>query len=201
MKNTALLLALLALLVPGPLPAQMRNESGSKTGRLSLEAGPRKPGQIRVKRNLPRAWFERDDAEGEPRLEIDRSRQFAEFFVGDRKVGQCAVATGRPGFETPAGSYRILEKERTHHSSLYGSFVSSDGKFLGEANNGDSAPSGASYEAAPMPYFMRLTECGMGLHQGFVPGTAVSHGCIRLPREVASQFYEHLSIGDEVIIR
>ena len=44
----------------------------------------------------------------------------------------------------------------------------------------DKVPPGAIYYAAPMPNFMRITG-GIGMHEGYLPGFAASHGCIRLP--------------------
>ena len=62
----------------------------------------------------------------------------------------------------------------------------------------DSAPSGSHYEGAPMFYFMRLTSEGVGMHIGILPGYPASHGCIRMPAEIAPQIYAHVKIGTPV---
>ena len=51
-----------------------------------------------------------------------------------------------------------------------------------------------------MPYWMRLTTYGVGLHAGEIPrpGEAASHGCIRLPREFVPQLYEVTKVGTRV---
>jgi len=49
-----------------------------------------------------------------------------------------------------------------------------------------------------MPYFMRLTDDGVGLHAGQLPGYAASHGCIRLPMGMVSELYQHTASGTPV---
>ena len=51
-----------------------------------------------------------------------------------------------------------------------------------------------------MPYWMRITG-GYGMHVGFVTGYPVSHGCVRLPEDMAKTFFEHTPIGTNVTIR
>jgi lipoprotein-anchoring transpeptidase ErfK/SrfK len=55
---------------------------------------------------------------------------------------------------------------------------------------------------APMPYWMRLTWRGIGMHAGPIPrpGNPASHGCIRLPRPFAIQLYQIVRIGTPVRI-
>ena len=33
------------------------------------------------------------------------------------------VSTGREGYDTPAGSYKVIEKDIDHRSSIYGAYV------------------------------------------------------------------------------
>jgi hypothetical protein len=75
-----------------------------------------------------------------------------------------AVSTGKRGHGTPTGTFRILQKAVFHRSNLYSS--------------------------APMPYMQRLTQGGVALHAGHVPGYPASHGCIRLPLAMAKQLYK-----------
>jgi len=84
------------------------------------------------------------------------------------------VSSGRPGHETPTGSFTVSEKDVDHHSNLY--------------NN------------APMPYFLRLTDGGVGLHAGELPGYPASHGCVRLPLGMARELYRHVESGTAVEI-
>jgi len=49
-----------------------------------------------------------------------------------------------------------------------------------------------------MLYFMRLTNEGVGMHVGILPGYPASHGCIRMPSEIAPQIYVRVKLGTPV---
>ena len=66
--------------------------------------------------------------------------------------------------------------------------------------NKDPKPPGTRFKGAPMPYFMRLTGSGVGLHAGYLPGYPASHGCIRMPEFMAENFFSSVSIGTPVTI-
>ena len=51
-----------------------------------------------------------------------------------------------------------------------------------------------------MPYFMRI-HGGIGMHAGYLPGYPASHGCIRLPKEMAVHFFENAKVGTPVTVR
>jgi lipoprotein-anchoring transpeptidase ErfK/SrfK len=55
---------------------------------------------------------------------------------------------------------------------------------------------------APMPFWMRLTHYGIGMHAGVIPkpGEAASHGCIRLPKELAPVLFDAVEVGTTVKI-
>jgi lipoprotein-anchoring transpeptidase ErfK/SrfK len=95
-------------------------------------------------------------------------------YNGLQLVAWSSISSGRPGFETPVGTFTVSEKDVDHHSSLF--------------------------DNAPMPYFMRLTDGGVGLHGGFLPGFAASHGCIRLPYDMAQQLFQMVQPGTSVDI-
>ena len=65
----------------------------------------------------------------------------------------------------------------------------------------DSAPSGTHYVGAPMKWFMRLTDDGVGMHIGILPGYPASHGCIRMPADIAPLFYQKVKVGTPVEVR
>ena len=64
----------------------------------------------------------------------------------------------------------------------------------------DPRPAGARFIGAPLPYFLRIYG-GVGMHAGYLPGYAASHGCIRMPAGQARRFYGAAPIGTPVIIR
>jgi len=111
------------------------------------------------------------------------------------------VATGRSSHPTPKGSYKILEKKKDHASNLYGRMISGDGStVVSDADTrAHSVPAGGRFVGAPMPYWMRMTPTGVGMHVGHVPGhRPASHGCIRLKRETATELFALLDVGTPV---
>jgi lipoprotein-anchoring transpeptidase ErfK/SrfK len=141
---------------------------------------------------------------GEPSIIIDLRAQRAEIYIGGQHAGWSVVATGKEGFGTPAGDYTILEKVVDKYSTLYGRIVDAGGttvKADADARR-DSPPEGGRFVFAPMPYWMRLTWRGIGMHAGRIPrpGSPASHGCIRLPREFATQLFQLVRIGTPVRI-
>jgi lipoprotein-anchoring transpeptidase ErfK/SrfK len=64
----------------------------------------------------------------------------------------------------------------------------------------DSPPRGTRYRGAPMKWFMRLTDSGVGMHAGILPGYPASHGCIRLPTDIAPPIYQNVEIGTPAVI-
>jgi lipoprotein-anchoring transpeptidase ErfK/SrfK len=51
-----------------------------------------------------------------------------------------------------------------------------------------------------MKFFMRLSLEGMGMHAGILPGYPASHGCIRLPLEMAKAIYTTITVKTPVSI-
>ena len=58
-------------------------------------------------------------------------------------------------------------------------------------------PPGGHYRPAPMPYYLEFYP-GLGMHAGYLPGYPASHGCIRLPFEVAQATFYRVRIGTPV---
>ncbi len=52
---------------------------------------------------------------------------------------------------------------------------------------------------APMPNFMRF-DGGIGMHTGYLPGYAASHGCVRMPHHMSEKFFENVQVGTPVIV-
>lgn len=113
------------------------------------------------------------------------------------------VATGKRSHPTPTGTFTIIEKKRTYSSNLYGKIYDAENNVVNSDANTrtDTVPEGGRFEGASMPYWMRLTNSGVGLHVGYVPGRPASHGCIRLPRSVAPEIFERVKIGTPVEIQ
>lgn len=129
-------------------------------------------------------------------------QQRARLYIEGKVAYDWPVSTGGDGHETPTGVFRILEKEKNHHSNRYGKFVSSKGKVTNSnADLANGTPKGMSFCPASMPNWNRLTLDGVGLHGGrVVAGQRLSHGCIRTPYDVAAKFYEYSVVGLPVYI-
>jgi lipoprotein-anchoring transpeptidase ErfK/SrfK len=113
------------------------------------------------------------------------------------------VASGKPSHPTPAGSFAVRGKVKDYHSNLYGKIVDPAGVVLvSDADTRrDVVPEGACFTGAAMPYWMRLTDTGVGMHVGYVPGgRTASHGCIRLKSESASKLFQLVKTGTPVEI-
>lgn len=111
---------------------------------------------------------------GDVEIVVSLPQQIAYVFRGGTLIGVSTVSTGKPGNDTPTGSFEILQKRREHYSNLY--------------NN------------APMPFMQRLTWDGIALHAGEIPGRPASHGCVRLPMAFARHLYGATELGARVHI-
>jgi hypothetical protein len=88
------------------------------------------------------------------------------------------ISSGIKGHRTPRGSFKIIEKDRYHVSNKYP-----------EPNGG-----------AKMPYMLRLTNSGVAIHQGYLPGYPASHGCIRVSKSTAIKLWRWAKVGTRVKI-
>ena len=145
-----------------------------------------------------------DEVAGNLRIQISLADQKAQLFKGNQNVGWTRVATGLDSHPTPKGSFTILEKKADKYSNKYGIIVNSEGGLVdGDAAVGrESIPAGCHFVAAPMPFWMRLTTFGVGMHAGPIPhpGYPASHGCIRLPEFMARKLFEQTLVGTPVTI-
>jgi lipoprotein-anchoring transpeptidase ErfK/SrfK len=134
---------------------------------------------------------------------VSLSRQRAYLYAGTALAIDTPISSGKKAGFTPTGNFTVLQKDPNHRSNIYGNFVDSRGRVVraGVSARIDSAPSGSHYEGAPMFFFMRLTNEGVGMHIGILPGYPASHGCIRMPAEIAPQIYAHVKIGTPVQVQ
>jgi len=100
--------------------------------------------------------------------------QTVRIYQNGQEIGSSNISTGKPGNETPAGVFTILQKKRWHNSNIYSN--------------------------APMPFMQRITWSGIALHQGVVPDYPASHGCIRLPKSFAQALFGLTNRGAQVVV-
>jgi len=127
-------------------------------------------------------------------------KQRAYLMMGEQIVIDGPISSGKRGHESPQGHLHVLEKDPNHHSTIYGDFVDGSGRVVraGVSARIDSAPSGTHFAGAAMKWFLRLTEDGVGMHIGILPGYPASHGCIRESVDGAKLFYDHAKVGTPV---
>jgi lipoprotein-anchoring transpeptidase ErfK/SrfK len=113
-------------------------------------------------------------AKGVLTIVISLNKQQLTLYSDGVPIARSHVSTGIPGHQTPTGVFSIIQKDRWHHSNLYGD--------------------------APMYFMQRITWSGVAMHQGVVPPHPASHGCIRLPEAFARQLWGITKLGVRVII-
>jgi len=108
------------------------------------------------------------------------------------------IASGKEGWETPTGSFRVINKDLNHQSGDFGLISDSYGRMVNpNATPGSYVPPGCHYMPAPMPYFMEFRKY-VGMHAGYLPGYPASHGCVRMPGDLAAEFFARVQIGTPV---
>lgn len=100
-------------------------------------------------------------------ITIDKSAQSMAVAVDGNQRWYWPVSTGRRGYDTPPGSFRPFRMEASHFSR--------------------------QWDNAPMPHSIFFTSIGHAIHGTYESaylGSPVSHGCVRLSTENATQLYE-----------
>jgi hypothetical protein len=119
-------------------------------------------------------WFPERSENGPTIAIVSLPDQRVYVYRNGVRIAASTCSTGKLGHRTPTGVFKILQKDKNHHSSTY--------------NN------------APMPYMNRLTWSGIALHAGQLPGYPASHGCVRLPKEFAELLFGVTKLGMTVVI-
>ena len=130
---------------------------------------------------------------------VSISHQRVYLMVGDEVGIDSPISSGKAGHETPTGTFAVQEKDPNHRSTIYGAFCDSKNRIVraGVSLEIDSAPSGTHFIGAPMLWFCRFNE-GIGMHVGILPGYPASHGCVRLPANIAPLIYQKVKVGTPV---
>ena len=120
----------------------------------------------------------------EKKIFIDTKNQLLAYNLGEVRLGLFPISTGKPGTETPAGQYKVVEKNTRRWSSLAKLW---------------------------MPYWLMFDARGFGIHE--LPewndgtkegadhlGIPVSHGCVRLGVGPAGKLYNWAEMGTKVYV-
>lgn len=136
-------------------------------------------------------------------IRIDISAQRAYLMNGSELAMDYPVATGTSKHPTPKGNFRVLEKLKAEkRSSTYGKIYDAEGSVVvSDADSRkDVVPEGGKFVGAAMPYWMRLTWDGIGMHKGNVPRHPASHGCIRTYYKAVPTVFAKVRVGTRVTI-
>jgi lipoprotein-anchoring transpeptidase ErfK/SrfK len=134
------------------------------------------------------------------RVIINLSEQRAYLIEGGKVSLVSPIASGKPGWSTPTGSFSVISKDIDHRSQSFGLIIDGLGRIASSsATPGTHVPSGFHYQPAPMPYYMEFT-AAIGMHAGYLPGYPASHGCVRMPRDLAERFFERVNIRTPVTV-
>ncbi|PYK44636.1 MAG: hypothetical protein DME46_06065 [Verrucomicrobia bacterium] len=134
------------------------------------------------------------------RVEIDLQQQTAFLIRGRGLVLESPISSGRYGHLTQTGAFKVVEKETNHYSSIYGKIVDANGNtIVADADVDMKVPRGDKFMPAPMRYFMRFHEAD-GMHAGYLPGYPASHGCVRMPEQLAIAFFRAVEVGTPVTV-
>ncbi|HZS17060.1 MAG TPA: L,D-transpeptidase family protein [Candidatus Udaeobacter sp.] len=139
---------------------------------------------------------------GRPTVVVSLRKQEAYIYRSGYVTASSRISSGREGYRTPTGRFRVIRKDEDHRSSVYGDYVDNSGRVV-KANvdsRRDAKPPHSHFVGAPMPFFIEFSP-GYGLHQGYLPGEPASHGCIRMPYWKARQFYNAVHIGTVVVVK
>src|SRR5687768_10948345 len=63
---------------------------------------------------VPQPYWRAEGASGPARIVIALGAQRAYFYKGKKQVGETHISTGRKGFETPPGIYKVIQKDKDH---------------------------------------------------------------------------------------
>lgn len=136
----------------------------------------------------------------ETSVQINLQQQRAYLLQDGRPVLASPISSGRYGHLTGTGSFKVIEKEMNHHSSMYGKIVDAYGNtVVADADADMSVPRGGKFIPAPMRYFMRFHGAD-GMHAGYLPGYPASHGCVRMPEQYAIAFFNAVEVGTPVTV-
>jgi hypothetical protein len=116
-------------------------------------------------------------------IDISLTDEYLKAYQGDVVVMETLISSGKPGFETPPGTYYINTKI--------------------EEQDMEGVIGGEYYDVPSVPDVMYFTGVGHAIHGAYWHnnfGTPMSHGCINLPLELADFLYEWASVGTRVEI-
>lgn len=112
-------------------------------------------------------------------LTVYLDSQTFEYVEDGQVVISGHVSSGSTEHPTPTGDYRVLSKSLKKRSGSYTNYFD---------------------ENTPMPYAIQFFGAYF-IHEGWLPGYADSHGCVRINRDDAKLLFHRIQTGDSVQIK
>lgn len=119
-------------------------------------------------------WDDKGVPEGPVVITVDLKAETLSVFKGGYEIGAAVILFGADEKPTPTGVYPITQKDADHYSNLY--------------------------DAAPMPYMLRMTNDGISIHGSEVDWGYATHGCIGVPVAFAKKLFGVVKLGDKIIV-
>lgn len=139
-------------------------------------------------------------------LVLDRSRRLLTVFENGRPLRRFPVAVGMPGWETPVGSFRVLEKTINpiwEHPQKGTHTPSGPANPLGSRWIGfhQDCQGRRGWDGEQMLDIKGCVVTGFhGTPYSWTVGQALSHGCVRLHDEDVREVFELVSLGTPVTV-
>jgi lipoprotein-anchoring transpeptidase ErfK/SrfK len=113
-------------------------------------------------------------AQGPATVVVNLRSRTLSAYRGGKEIGRSSILYGYGEHPTPLGTFKVLQRKKDHISSIYN---------------------------APMPHMLRLTSDGVALHGSQrLTDDGATHGCVGLPLEFAALLFDHVKVGDQVVI-
>ena len=119
-------------------------------------------------------WDDRNVPKGPVWVRVDLAHQIISVYRSGHEIGTAVILYGADEKETPVGTFPVLAKLKDHRS--------------------------ITYDNAPMPYTLRLTNDGVSIHGSDVRWGRATHGGGGVPGAFAEKLFKQVSKGDEVVI-
>lgn len=135
-------------------------------------------------------------------VKVSLKNQRGFLMNGDQVVIDYPITSGTASRPTPPGDYKVLEKIVDKRSNLYGKILDAEGSVVNSDadSRSDEIPEGGKFLGAPMRYWMRLTNDGVGHHVGPIRRYPASHACVRGPSKTMPIVYSKMAVGSRILI-
>lgn len=137
-------------------------------------------------------------------IKVNLAIQRAFLMNGEEVAIDYPICSGTKSRPTPTGTFYITEKIVDKRSNRYGKMLDASGNVVNSDADSikDKVPEGGKFLGAPMRYWMRLTNDGVGHHIGPMPRSRrpSSHACVRGPSGTIPTVYSKVKVGTRVVI-